>query len=73
MARDYVVEFLDSDIRELDGVRRNKNWMRSIMRSYARNLSSEAPLTTIAADMQGEPLRLTPSPNTSVRLPGLAS
>ncbi len=55
MARDYVVEFLDSDIRELDGVRRNKNWMRSIMRSYARNLSSEAPLTTIAADMQGEP------------------
>lgn len=55
MARDYVTELLDSDIEEIDGVKRNKTWMRSIMRSYARNLSSEAPLTTIAADMQGEP------------------
>lgn len=55
MARDYVIELLDSDIEEIDGVRRNKTWMRSILRSYARNLSSEAPLTTIAADMQGEP------------------
>lgn len=55
MARDYVAELLDSDIEEIDGVKRNKTWMRSIMRSYARNLSSEAPLTTIAADMQGEP------------------
>ncbi len=54
MARDYVTELLDSDIEEIDGVKRNKTWMRSIMRSYARNLSSEAPLTTIAADMQGE-------------------
>lgn len=55
MARDYVTELLDSDIEEIDGVRRNKTWMLSIMRSCARNLSSEAPLTTIAADMQGEP------------------
>lgn len=55
MARDYVAELLDSDIEEIDGVKRNKNWMRAIMRSYARNLSSEASLTTIAADMQGEP------------------
>ncbi len=55
MARDYVTELLDSDIEEIDGVKRNKTWMRAIMRSYARNLSSEAPLTTIAADMQGEP------------------
>ena len=55
MARDYVTELLDSDIEEMDGVKRNKTWMRSIMRSYARNLSTEAPLTTIAADMQGEP------------------
>ncbi len=55
MAKDYVTELLDSDIEEIDGIKRNKSWMRSIMRSYARNLSSEAPLTTIAADMQGEP------------------
>ena len=55
MARDYVAELLDSDIDGMDGVRRNKTWMRSIMRSYARNTASEAALTTIAADMQGEP------------------
>lgn len=55
MARDYVTELLDSDIEEIDGIKRNKAWMRAIMRSYARNLSSEASLTTIAADMQGEP------------------
>ena len=55
MARDYVTELLDSDIEEIDGIVRNKNWMRSILRSYARNVSTEAPLTTIAADMQGEP------------------
>ena len=54
-AGNYVEELLSSDIEEMDGVRRNATWMRSIMRSYARNVSSEAPLTTIAADMQGEP------------------
>ena len=55
MARDYVAEFLEADIDEMGGIVYNKTWMRSIMRSYARNSSTEAPLTTIAADMQGEP------------------
>lgn len=55
MAADYVRELLDSDIGQMDGVSRNRTWMRSIMRSYARNLSSEAATTTIAADMSGEP------------------
>ncbi len=55
MARNYIDELLDSDIEEMDGISRNKTWMRSILRSYARNVSSEASLSTIAADMQGEP------------------
>lgn len=55
MARNYINQLLDSDIEEMDGIVRNKTWMRSILRSYARNVSSEAPLSTIAADMQGEP------------------
>lgn len=55
MAPDYVRELLDADIEEMDGVRRNRTWMRSILRSYARNSATEASLTTIAADMQGEP------------------
>lgn len=51
----YVDEWVGSCIEDMDGVRRNPTWMRSIMRSYARNTATEAPLTTIAADMQGEP------------------
>ena len=54
-ARNYVNELIEADIEEMDGVKRNATWMRSIMRSYARNVATEAPLTTIAADMQGEP------------------
>ena len=55
MASNYIEELLDADIDEIDGVRRNKIWMAQIVRSYARNISSEASLSTIAADMQGEP------------------
>ena len=55
MARNYIAQLIDSDIEEMDGMARNKTWMRSILRSYARNVSSEASLATIAADMQGEP------------------
>lgn len=53
-AKNYVEEMLDSDIDELEGVKRNSTWLRAILRSYARNISTEAPLTTIIADMQGE-------------------
>ncbi len=55
MARNYIAQLIDSDIEEMDGIVRNKTWMRSILRSYARNVSSEASLSTITADMQGEP------------------
>lgn len=51
----YVDELINADIEQMDETRRNATWMRAIMRSYARNISTEAPLTTIAADMQGEP------------------
>lgn len=51
MAKNYVEELLSSDIEQMDETRRNATWMRSIMRSYARHVSSEAALTTIAADM----------------------
>lgn len=59
-AENYIEELVTSDIEEMDGTRRSATWLRSIMRSYARNVSCEAALTTIAADMQGEP----PSINT---------
>lgn len=55
MAPNYVDELLDSDIDDLDDKRRNITWLRQILRSYARNISTEAPLSTIAADMGGNP------------------
>lgn len=53
-AKDYVAELLDSDIDEMDDKKRNSTWLRAILRSYARNLSTEASQATIAADMGGE-------------------
>ena len=53
MAKDYVDELIDSDIPEMDDKTRNKNWMRQLLRSYARNISTESSLTTIAEDMAG--------------------
>jgi uncharacterized protein len=53
MARDYVDELIDSDIPEMDDKTRNKTWTRQLLRSYARNISSEASLSTIANDLNG--------------------
>lgn len=53
MASSYVNELLERDIAEMDEKKRNAIWMRALMRSYARNISSEASAATIAADMQG--------------------
>ena len=44
----------------MDDKKRNSTWLRAILRSYARNISTEASQATIAADMGGEP----PSENT---------
>lgn len=53
-ATNCIDEVIGVDIEHMDGVRRNSTWMHSIMRPYARNVSPEAPLSTILADMQGE-------------------
>ena len=59
MARDYIDELIESDIEQMDDKTRNKTWMRHLLRSYARNISSEANFSTIAADMSGEELSRT--------------
>lgn len=66
-AKDYVAELLDSDIDEMDDKKRNSTWLRAILRSYARNLSTEASQATIAADMGASPLRRTRSRTISTR------
>ena len=53
MASNYVQELLERDIEEMDEKPRNSTWMRALLRSYARNVATEAAATTIAADMQG--------------------
>lgn len=59
MARNYIEELLDSNIEEMDGIKRNSTWMRSIMRSLARNVSGQASLATVAADMRESPSDVT--------------
>lgn len=59
MAQSYVEELLDSSIEEMDGFKRNSTWMRSIMRSLARNVSGQASLATVAADMRESPSDVT--------------
>lgn len=52
-AFDYVDSVVKKDMnRVVDKVRRNPERVRQLMRSYARNLASQAPYETIAADMQ---------------------
>lgn len=52
-AFDYVDSVAKKDMnRVVDKVRRNPERVSQLMRSYARNLASQAPYETIAADMQ---------------------
>ena len=52
-AFDYVDSVAKKDMnRVVDKVRRNPERVRQLMRSYARNIASQAPYETIAADMQ---------------------
>lgn len=52
-AFDYVDSIAKKDMnRVVDKVRRNPERVRQLMRSYARNIASQASYETIAADMQ---------------------
>lgn len=52
-AFDYVESVAKKDMnRVVDKIRRNPDRVRQLMRSYARNIASQAPYETIAADMQ---------------------
>lgn len=50
-ARDYCEELLETDFSRVDGTRRSRDRMERLLRSYARNSASEAPYTTLCADM----------------------
>lgn len=50
-AIDYVDGTLDTDFSKVDGVKRDRDRMRRIMRSYARNLATQANYQTIRSDI----------------------
>lgn len=50
-AFDYVDSVVNNDIQRVDGVRRNPERARLLLRSYARNISQPIPYSTIRKDM----------------------
>lgn len=51
IARDYLEAICESDVSTVDGTRRNPEWARIILRSYARNVSTLVNKTNIFKDV----------------------
>ena len=52
IAKDYYRQIYQKDISAIDGVKRNPEWARMLLWSYARNMATCAKLTSIYADVQ---------------------
>ncbi|AGY54127.1 ATPase [Bacteroidales bacterium CF] len=52
VARNYVDAVINMDVQRVDDVERNPARVRQFLRSYARNISTMAPLTTVLADVK---------------------
>lgn len=52
VARNYVDAVINMDVQRVDDVERNPARVRQFLRSYARNISTMAPLTTVLADVR---------------------
>ena len=50
-AFDYVDSVVNKDIQRIDGIKRNPERAKLLLRSYARNISQQVPLSTIRKDM----------------------
>jgi len=53
-ASDYVDSIIESDISRVDGIEKNPRRVRLLMRSLARNESTEAAMTTLQSDMAAD-------------------
>ena len=51
-ARNYVDAVVNYDIQRVDGIERNPFRARTLLRSYARNISTMAAITTIMGDVK---------------------
>ena len=52
IARDYYEQIYTKDISSIDGVKRNAEWARTILWSYARNMATLAKKTSIYSDVR---------------------
>lgn len=52
VARNYIDAVVNEDIQRVDGVDRDPARVRQFLKSYARNISTMASLTTVQADVQ---------------------
>lgn len=52
MATNYVNSLIEIDVQRVDGVERNPDRVRLLLRSYARNISTLAALSTIQGDIE---------------------
>ena len=52
IAKDYYRQIYQKDISAIDGVKRNPEWARMLLWSYARNMATCAKLTSIYSDVQ---------------------
>jgi uncharacterized protein len=56
--RDYLEQIRRTDVRAVDGVRRDPVRVQAVLRSLARNVATQAKLTNIAADAAGPGMRI---------------
>lgn len=66
LARDYVEIVCESDVSDVDGVRRDPDKVRLLIKSLARNESTLAGSKAVAADVEGELTRQTASKYESI-------
>ncbi len=52
IAKDYYRQIYETDISAIDGVRRNPEWARTLLWSYARNMATKAKKSSIFADVK---------------------
>ena len=52
IAKDYYRQIIYKDITAIDGVKRNPEWTRALLWSYARNMATTAKRTSIYADVK---------------------
>lgn len=52
--RDYVDAVVNQDISRVDNVEKSPSKVRALLHSLARNISTEAAMTTIKCDMEGQ-------------------